>query len=1056
MSITEKLKRVINVWAKEPDFSMLDEPNPVVQKIIIGESPTNSSAVVTQVPPLPYFDTDFKNLAHLYLWTTAGLETLPSLAVGQQVLEVRKSADLTSIDTLPTTLHTLVLEDCPQLVNLPKLNGNAYASLVDLSFARCPGISADWINQLIASAPNLKRVDLSGCPQIINLPPTLPTMLDRLDLNNCVSLKSLPDPLPLTLRRLELSGATAIAELPDFPRDLDYLNLAKTESLTSLPAFPKAANVKDGSEDSTSLRTLFLYRSGILEPPASEHGATETTNVAGETREYFEDVELVGKGNVRRCKLLFLGNGGAGKTRLALNLNPNFVNREANQKGDYPGSTHGVHFWDWPKFVAERGPENSAQKGPPTKMVNLHMWDFGGQEIYHSTHRLFVSRGSVFVVLWNPDQDGKVPPEIEGYQDIWYPVRYWLDYIHMECPHTHPLIAIVCSHQGHRWQTGNVAANEKLKRELKAKLHQDIGDEYANRFPLFVLDSESDNGIGERSELETWLKQSTYKLVAAQGTAVPTYWEVAQNMVENWLPKPLPGQNTAEADNAAHAVHSRLTMPQFTANLHDAILHEIRTDDHGTNFELLRANFKDGDFLTERRIQRTLRFLTHSGWLYWKEDLHDSRVIIDQRWALNTAYATLQRRRGSVRDRLLAAQGRFTLQNLKDWCWKNEALDDDDQKLILSFMASAGVCFELSRPYSSGEKTFLSPTHLPEASEQIREFHSKHLDQTQIVAESRQLHQGHWFAILRELCSRYGDTAVYTKNACLIHGSSYRWNKEDKEWSALLQFCLDDEKRGLGGKISISVAGAVDQEKLPSLQQFVQSFLPGFDGKASDAVCNFDRDYHGCLPDAPTVFFSYAWDPVDKKEYYEEPVNAVFNALTPFGDKGAVKLLRDKYSMEPKDYITEFITHAGSQNVDLMIVFTSEKYWRSWWCMIELCSLLQSLQKSQRGVDTNVLVIEHESGRRWTAGDLAPIVNHWKNLKLTELDGEQVPKELPEQLLDQSWKRLVKRFLSAIELQSTPLTSDAPQIRKAWSKEKENEIIVWVKQKLGLPLGDKQ
>jgi len=334
MSISELLQRVIDIRAEDPDFSPLNQANRNVEKIVIGQSPTDSSASVIQVPPLPYFDSDFKKLTHLYLWSTAGFDNLPSLAPGQQVLEVRKSSDLVSIDSLPTTLHTLILEDCPKLKTVPELDGKLYSNLQDLSFARCPGISAAWINRLIASAPNLARLDLSGCSQIVGLPAALSHALDRLVLNDCRSLKSLPDPLPLTLRRLELAGASKITQVPDFPRDLDYLNLARTDSLTSLPTFRKNA----------SLRTLFLYRSGILEPPASEHGVTEDTNVARETREFFEDVELVGRGNVRRCKLLFLGNGGAGKTRLALNLNPNYVNRTNDNRGHYPGSTHGVHF----------------------------------------------------------------------------------------------------------------------------------------------------------------------------------------------------------------------------------------------------------------------------------------------------------------------------------------------------------------------------------------------------------------------------------------------------------------------------------------------------------------------------------------------------------------------------------------------------------------------------------------------------------------------------------------------------------------------------------------
>jgi len=288
--------------------------------------------------------------------------------------------------------------------------------------------------------------------------------------------------------------------------------------------------------------------------------------------------------------------------------------------------------------------------------------------------------------------------------------------------------------------------------------------------------------LGNGSAGKSWLRNSIYNLVAAQGTVVPTYWEIAQNMLEKWLPKSYARDLNADASQAQQAVHPRLTVPEFTEHLKAETTRELNTQDLSTNFDLLRQNYNDGEFLNFRRIERTLRFLTHSGWQYWKADLHDSRVIIDQRWALETAYATLQRRKGSVRDNLIAGKGIFTFQNLKDWCWKNQTLDGDDQKLILSFMTSVGVCFELSQQCSSREMLYISPTQLPDSTGLTREFGINHPDQKPDTVASKQLHRGHWFAILRELCKRYGSSGTWTKDACLIRGSTYRWNHTDREW----------------------------------------------------------------------------------------------------------------------------------------------------------------------------------------------------------------------------------------------------------------------------------
>ena len=140
------------------------------------------------------------------------------------------------------------------------------------------------------------------------------------------------------------------------------------------------------------------------------------------------------------------------------------------------------------------------------------------------------------------------------------------------------------------------------------------------------------------------------------------------------------------------------------------------------------------------------------------------------------------------------------------------------------------------------------------------EFDSNYPNPTQDEVPSIQLHRGHWFAILREICKEYGDDATYAKDACLIRGSTYRWNREDKPWFALLRYRLDNEKKGLGGKILISVAGAEISQRLPSLKGFVEQFLPGFAGKPSD----FYREFHESPAGTPTVFFSYAWDPVGR------------------------------------------------------------------------------------------------------------------------------------------------------------------------------------------------
>ena len=100
-----------------------------------------------------------------------------------------------------------------------------------------------------------------------------------------------------------------------------------------------------------------------------------------------------------------LGNGGAGKTCLAGALVPGGDPCQA----DRLGSTHGVRFEDW---------SFDAKVDSRFEKIHLNLWDFGGQEIYHNTHRLFMSKGAVFIVVWKPEQDGRQPVRsASDYQD---------------------------------------------------------------------------------------------------------------------------------------------------------------------------------------------------------------------------------------------------------------------------------------------------------------------------------------------------------------------------------------------------------------------------------------------------------------------------------------------------------------------------------------------------------------------------------------------------------------------------------------------------------------
>jgi internalin A len=59
----------------------------------------------------------------------------------------------------------------------------------------------------------------------------------------------------------------------------------------------------------------------------------------------------------------------------------------------------------------------------------LHIWDFGGHDIYHGTHALFVRSSAVFVLIWAPVMEDRRTHEHGGIVFRNYPLAYWVDYI---------------------------------------------------------------------------------------------------------------------------------------------------------------------------------------------------------------------------------------------------------------------------------------------------------------------------------------------------------------------------------------------------------------------------------------------------------------------------------------------------------------------------------------------------------------------------------------------------------------------------------------------------
>lgn len=197
--------------------------------------------------------------------------------------------------------------------------------------------------------------------------------LEELDIsfNRFSEISSLINGLK-NLKVLDLSN-NLIQEIPKeigLLPNLEVLNLSNNR-IRELP--PEILNLKN-------LKTIITKGNPIINPPVEilNQGLKSIFNYL---RELVSFVEL------HEAKLLIVGEGGVGKTSLAKKM----MDSKA-VIADEHNSTEGIDIRRW-------------EVDHKNNNLNINIWDFGGQEIYHSTHQFFLTKRSVYVFLWEAKRD---------------------------------------------------------------------------------------------------------------------------------------------------------------------------------------------------------------------------------------------------------------------------------------------------------------------------------------------------------------------------------------------------------------------------------------------------------------------------------------------------------------------------------------------------------------------------------------------------------------------------------------------------------------------------
>ena len=361
-------------------------------------------AAIGQLNALAEFDCTLNQISDLS--PLSGLPALQSLTCWNNQI-----SDLSPLSGLPA-LQSLDCSD-NQISDLSPLSG-----LPALQSLSCGS------NQISDLSP------LSGLPALQSLDCSDNQLSDLSPLSGLPALQSL-DCRYNQISHLTLSGLPALQSLDCHYNQISHLTLSGLPTLQSLSCsdnqisdlsplsgLPALQSLSCGSNEINDLSTIdHLFLSGQLENfyfydnpksaiPAVLLGDEEADNCLENIKHYRQAILSHGSVTQKQLKIQLVGNGRVGKTTLALALE---TGKPVDQDCE---STHGITISSLPMMVhGEAEP------------LNVQLWDFGGQEIYHATHRLFLANDCLYLLLWAEET-----PEIQ--EETRHHVTYWLESIH--------------------------------------------------------------------------------------------------------------------------------------------------------------------------------------------------------------------------------------------------------------------------------------------------------------------------------------------------------------------------------------------------------------------------------------------------------------------------------------------------------------------------------------------------------------------------------------------------------------------------------------------------
>ena len=653
----------------------------------------------------------FTNLTHLILWRLSDLERITGLPKSLVCLDLRNCAKLKSLPAaaLPN-LESLDFGGCRSLESVPGFHSTR---LRWVHFDGCEAIDAGnphALNDILKDCDSLEELTLVDCPWVASVrlpsqPATFPT-----------GWTPVGDPRfpPRRLKKLVLRGCTKLRELPDLEgyRWLHHLDLRGCTTLEEMLALPvgKAGDRPNGvrtlyatgCEKMTSFCGLDIRRVHRGEGTPVVAGATAVEgrprNVAGQFRtlaRLAEDpsVELL------MAKVLFLGSGRCGKTTVSKALAWKAIGEQGRAKPENADLRPSQDERSTSNIRLDELHMPSGRAVPTT----VHVWDFGGQEIYHNTHRLFASEGTVFVIVTThrDTHTARLDKEIKDRrhvtqamsreefeaQNTYRELEYWLDYVwearglkrveDYRTSERRPRVLIVFTGAAEDGKRRRFRVEDYVKQQ--AGRYGDLIGRGEDKIPVFPLtdidDVDYDSDYGELAPIE--------KEVVAHAAAVADELGIR-------MPKLYGDMAKACSDVVRDNMAKRARLPK---QIDKPLAMEA--------WQKLVAKHQSG--LTPAQLDEVARaiaeYLHECGRVYFRPRPRlPPTVIVDQQWAIDLVYKVVvdAPARSTTRQALYElTRTPFSVADLKNLIGDDVAADDWD--FLLPLLDACDIVIDLGQ-----------------------------------------------------------------------------------------------------------------------------------------------------------------------------------------------------------------------------------------------------------------------------------------------------------------------------------------------------------------------